>query len=230
MFLPLHDTVPLRRMKAPYVTRLIVALNVAVYLLLQSGLVLDLGQGFVMGFGLIPRVLVGDGYLDGIPHVATALTPFTSLFLHGGWMHLGANMLFMWIFGDNVEDAMGHARFLVFYLLCGALSGYAYALSTPLSESPLIGASGAVSAVIGAYLVLHPRVHIFGLIFNIIPLTLRAQWALGAWILYQFGHAVLDADRSTAWVAHLGGVLAGALLVMVFKAREVPLFGRQDEN
>jgi membrane associated rhomboid family serine protease len=230
MFLPLHDEVPLRRMKAPYVTRLIVAVNVAVYVFLQSGLVLDLGQGFVMGAGVVPRVLVGDGYLDGLPHVPTDLTPITSLFLHGGWMHLGANMLFMWIFGDNVEDAMGHLRFLVFYLLCGALSGLIYALSVPLSESPLIGASGAVSGVIGAYLVLHPRVHIFGLIFNVIPLTLRAQWALGAWILYQLGHALLDADRTTAWVAHLGGVLVGALLIGLFKAREVPLFGRQDEK
>ncbi len=229
MFLPLHDAVPLRRITAPYVTRGIIILNTLIFLVFQSGLVLHAEPNFTMGLGLIPRVIVGDAYLDGLWHVPTAATPVTSLFLHGSWWHLASNMLFMWIFADNVEDAMGHGRFIVFYLLCGAISGMTHAFSVPASESPLIGASGAISAVIGAYIMLHPRAPIFGLAFNIIPITLRAQWALGAWILLQIGHAFLDSDSSIAWTAHLGGLLAGALLVVPFRAADVPLFGRNDD-
>lgn len=230
MFLPLHDTVPMRRLRAPYVTRAIIAINIAIFVIFQSGLVLPPQPDFAMGLGVVPRVLVGDAYLADMAHAPTLLTPLTALFLHGGWLHLGANMLFMWIFADNVEDAMGHGRFLLFYLLCGVISSWVYAWSAPMSESPLIGASGAISGVIGAYLMLHPRVHIFGLIFNIIPFTLRAQWALGAWILLQAGHALFDPDRSTAWTAHLGGLVAGLLLVIPFRMRGVLLFGREDDE
>ncbi len=229
MFLPLHDAVPLRRIRAPYVTRCIIALNAFVFLLFQSGWLIQAEPNFSMGLGLIPRVIVGDAYLDGLWHVPTWMTPITSLFLHGSWWHLGSNMLFMWIFADNVEDSMGHSRFVLFYLLCGAISGMAHAFASPGSESPLIGASGAISAVIGAYILLHPRVPIFGLAFNIIPLTLRAQWALGAWIALQIFHAFYDSDTSIAWIAHLAGLAAGALLVIPFKAHDVPLFGRNDD-
>jgi len=228
VFLPLKDSVPLRRTRAPYVTRAIFALNVLVFVLFQTPLVFNLEPGFSMGLGLVPAVFTLHAYLDGLPHVPTLLTPVTSLFLHGSWLHLIPNMLFLWIFADNVEDAMGHLRFVVFYLLCGAISGVVYAFSAPNSEAPLIGASGAVSAIIGAYLMLHPRVHVFGLMFNVLPLTLRAQWALGAWILLQVANAFVGSDASVAWTAHIGGLAAGALLILPFKAPEVPLFGRDD--
>ena len=109
----------------------------------------------------------------------------TYAFLHGSWMHLGGNMLFLWVFGDNVEDALGHGRFLVFYLLCAAAAGYGHALTEPVSIAPLIGASGAVAGVIGAYLVLHPKVRVWVLAFGRLPLRLPAAWVLSAWIAFQ---------------------------------------------
>jgi membrane associated rhomboid family serine protease len=227
MFLPLSDTVPMRRLRGAYTTFSIIALNVAIFTLFQSGWVFDLGNKLNLGMGLIPSVVLGPDFVDGF-HVPAWATPFTSLFLHGGLAHLLFNLLFLWIFADNVEDAMGHWMFLAFYLVCGALSGLAHAITVPASQSPLVGASGAISAVMGAYLVLHPRVNVFGLLLNVIPFVLRARWAIGAWIVFQIGHGLFDQDRGTAWFAHVGGFAAGALLVALFKAPEVPLFGRAD--
>src|SRR5690606_35817743 len=133
-------------------------------------------------------------------------------------------MLFLWVFGDNVEDAMGHTRFLVFYLLCGIAGGLAHAIMTPTSDVPLVGASAAVAGVITAYLILHPRVRVWVLAFRFIPLRISAAWALGAWIATQFMMLFIPDESPVAWWAHIGGILAGAFLIVFMRRPGVPLF------
>lgn len=135
-------------------------------------------------------------------------------------------MLFLWVFGDNVEDAMGHWRFLVFYVLCGICGGLAFALLGPAdSQAPLVGASGAISGVVVAYLILYPRVRVWVLLFWRIPLPLNAAWCLGGWVLYQVFQLFFSQASNVAWLAHVGGMAAGAVFVILLKRREVPLFG-----
>ena len=217
----------MRFVRAPFVTRGIVGLCVAAYLAVLSGL-LPLDETWIFaGLGLIPSVLFGTEALpDGLPLVPAPLTLATSLFLHATWLHLWGNMLFLWVFGDNVEDAMGHARFLLFYVLCGVGAGLVHALLAPDSTHPLIGASGAVSGVVAAYVILYPRVRVWGLFLKGIPLRLRASWAISFWVLFQVAAAFLGGDESVGWFAHLGGLGVGALLVLVMRRPGVVLFSR----
>jgi membrane associated rhomboid family serine protease len=177
-----------------------------------------------------PAVLLTDARLppdlQWIPRYAS---PFTSMFLHGGWLHLLGNMLYLWIYGDNVEDSMGHARYLLFYVLCGAAAICAQALSQPHSAYPIIGASGAISGVLGAYLLLFPRAQVLTLVllpFFFTTLRLPAMLLLLLWFAVQLVSdlAVHGGGSSVAFRAHIGGFLAGMLLVPLFKRREVPLF------
>jgi membrane associated rhomboid family serine protease len=140
--------------------------------------------------------------------------------------HLFFNMLFLWVFGDNVEDAMGHVRFLVFYFACGVFAGLFLAWMQPDSQLPLIGASGAVAGVIAAYLMLHPHVGVWVLAFKIIPLRITAGLALGIWIALQIAMVALGDVGPTAWWAHIGGLIAGAVLVLFLRRPGVPLFDR----
>jgi membrane associated rhomboid family serine protease len=137
-------------------------------------------------------------------------------------------MLFLWVFGDNVEDAMGSLRFTLFYLVCGALAAYAHALAMPASQQPLIGASGAVAGVVAAYLILHPRVRLWGLFLNRIPLKVRAIYAIGFWIAFQIVMAVYAGPSEVAWWAHVGGLVGGALMTPLLIQRGVRLFGQED--
>ena len=222
MFLPLDDDAPTHRLFRPHATWAFVGLCVAVFLLFQSGIVLDLEPEFSLGYGLIPQVFAGNAELsEYIGHAPTLLTPLTSMFLHGNWMHLIGNMLFVWIFADNVEEAFGTRRFVAFYLVTGAAAGLAYAALDRQSSSPLIGASGAVSAVLGAYLVLYPNVKVFGLALNVIPLRVPAFWFIAAWFVLQVGHALFDPNRSVAWVAHISGLIFGAAAVLALRIRPV---------
>jgi membrane associated rhomboid family serine protease len=227
MFLPLHDGVPLAHLKAPLVTRALIGANVAAFALVALG-VLPIGeQWIVAGFGVVPAVLFGTEALpDGLPFVPTQLTLLTSLFLHGSALHLLGNMLFLWVFGDNVEDGMGHGRFLVFYLVCGVCAGLAHAFMDPESTRPLIGASGAVAGVVAAYLILYPRVKVWGLFFGRIPLRVPAMWAIGFWIVLQVVSAFLGGDVGVGWFAHLGGLIAGAALTPVLRRRYDPVLAR----
>ena len=228
MFIPLYDHKPLVHVRRQFVTWGLIVANVAIFLLVQQGGLSEPAmQASSLSYGLIPAVLFD--VRDLAPHLAVFPEPaalVTYAFLHGSWMHLGGNMLFLWVFGDNVEDAMGHFRFLVFYLLCAAAAGYGHALTEPGSVVPLIGASGAVAGVIGAYLVLHPKVRVWVLAFGRLPLRLPASWVLGAWIAFQVVMAFGFGDHQVAWWAHVAGALAGALLVVPMRRRGVPLFDR----
>jgi membrane associated rhomboid family serine protease len=227
VFLPLHDGVPLKHLGAPVVTRGLIGANVAAFVLVALG-ALPIGeQWIVAGFGVVPAVLFGTEALpDGLPFVPAPLTLVTSLFLHGSALHLLGNMLFLWVFGDNVEDGMGHARFLLFYVVCGGLAGLSHAVMEPESTRPLIGASGAVAGVVAAYLILYPRVKVWGLFLGRIPLRLPAMWAIGFWILLQLVSAVAATDRNVGWFAHLGGLVAGAALTPVLRRRYDPELAR----
>jgi membrane associated rhomboid family serine protease len=227
MFLPLHDQNQLVHLPRPYVNLALIAANVLVFLLYQQAGKEMAVAASSYSFGLIPVVLFD--IRDLAPQLQMQpdwMSLVTYAFLHGNFMHLIGNMLFLWVFGDNVEDAMGHVPYLFFYLLCAAAGGLAYAAVDIHSEVPLVGASGAVSGVVAAYLMLHPRVKIWVLVLGRIPLRLSAMWILGAWLVYQVYNAVTSPDSQVAWIAHIGGLVAGAVLIVFFRRRGVSLFDR----
>ena len=227
MFVPLHDGVPLRFMRAPFVTYALIAVCIGTYLLMWLQDSEASRIAIAAGFGMIPSVLFGAARLpEELLQLPPWLTLFSTLVLHVSLSHLVGNMLFLWVFGDNVEDAMGHLRFLAFFFLCGIAGAMTHAMMNPTSDQPLIGASGAISGVIASYLMLYPRVRIWGLAFNWIPFHITALYAIGAWILFQLGSALLSPAGHVGWWAHLGGLGAGAILTPLFIHRGVALFGR----
>ncbi len=226
MFVPIHDQNPIRHIARPWVTWSLIAANVAIFLV-QTTLPGGAERAFLLSFGMIPAV-VGNAAVDPFPAMPAWATVFTYAFLHADAWHLIANMAFLWVFGDNVEDAMGHGKFLAFYAVCGACAALAHMLVNPGSIGPLIGASGAVSGVIAAYLLLYPRVTVYMLVRIIIPLPvpIPAIWALGAWIILQVFYALAPSVEPVAWWAHLGGLAAGAALVLFLKRADVPILGK----
>ncbi len=223
---PIHDDNPTRI--KPYVVYILLAACVLVFFWQVS--LGDQVQQAIYAFGVIPSVLFASKSLPvGLEILPAWLTIFTSMFLHGGWMHLIGNMLYLWVFGNNVEDAMGHRRFIVFYLLCGLLAALTQALLNPDSEIPMIGASGAISGVLGAYLLLHPHARILVVIpVGILIYTpwIAAYWVLGFWFVLQIINSLVNAGEmgGVAYGAHLGGFVAGMLLIPLFKYRHVALF------
>jgi membrane associated rhomboid family serine protease len=227
--IPLKDDTP--SALPPYVTVSLMVACVAVFLW-QRTLDLDAGRRAVDALGAIPAVLLTDARLpldlQWVPRYASL---FTYMFLHGGWLHLLGNMLYLWIYGDNVEDAMGHARYLLFYCLCGAAAIGVQAVSDPHSAYPIIGASGAISGILGAYLLLFPRAKVLTLVllpFFFTTLRLPAMLLLLLWFAVQLVSdlAVHGGDTSVAFRAHIGGFVAGMLLVPLLKRRNVPLLAR----
>ncbi len=234
MFVPIHDQNPVKSIPFQFVTVLLIAINVLVFLVFQSNLVYPPNLQATTSFAVVPIELLQEGLFgrnaaieasEALP-VIEGFTLISYMFLHGGWLHLIGNMLFLWVFGDNVEDAMGHLRFLVFYLLCGVFAGFAHSWMVPDSKIPLIGASGAVSGVVAAYLMLHPKVKVWVLILWRFPLPITAGIALGGWILLQIVNAFLDQGGGVAWWAHIGGLIAGAVLVLFMRRPGVKLFDR----
>ncbi|MBC2772759.1 rhomboid family intramembrane serine protease [Rhizobium sp. AQ_MP] len=226
MFIPLHDRNALKYIRKQYVTLGLILANVLSYAL--ASLVPDAAYELsVYGLGFIPAIPLGGATLDpSLVLVPEGATYITYSFLHGSWLHLGSNMLFLWVFGDNVEDAMGHLKFLFFYLACAAAGALAHGLLMPTSEAPLIGASGAVSGVVAAYLMLHPKVRVWVLVFMRFPLPLPAFIPLLFWVGQQFVMLVIDGDSNVSWGAHVGGIIAGAILVLFLRRPGVPLFDR----
>jgi len=225
--IPLRDDNPTSI--TPYVTYAVIAAAVLAFLWQVS-----LGEkGFeaaVVALGVIPATLLGGESLPPALYVVPpAATLFTSMFLHGGFLHLAGNMLYLWIFGNNVEDAMGHVRFAMFYVLCGLAAAYAQALPNPDSAIPMIGASGAISGVLGAYLLLYPRAHVLVLVplgFFAHMVRLPAMVVLGFWFVLQLINSALSdsTQGGVAWGAHIGGFVAGMVLIPFFKHRRVRLF------
>jgi len=218
--IPIRDFNPTTR--RPYVTVAIIVTCILVFFW-QASLGPSAGQQATMRFGFIPALFFGHAAwpagLDTIPSWATL---FTSMFMHGGFMHLAGNMLYLWIFGNNIEDATGHVRYALFYLLCGLAAAMAQAIPDPHSTIPMIGASGAISGVLGAYLLLFPKAKVM----VIIPIgflfvqTLPAGWLLGFWIVFQLGSGFASASNAgggVAWWAHVGGFVAGMALIHLFR-------------
>ena len=225
--LPLKDDNPTERL--PVVSYTVLAACVAVFLW-QASLPQAAAREAVYALGMIPAVLFGHASLPAdVVMVPAAATLITSMFLHGGWMHLIGNMLYLWIFADNVEDAMGHGRFVVFYVVCGLAAAFAQAALAPESQVPMVGASGAISGVLGAYLLLHPRAHVLVLIpLGILTQLVRlpALVVLALWFglqLFQQAMAGSGTGGGVAFMAHIGGFVAGMVLVPLFKRARVPL-------
>ena len=232
MFVPLHDTNPLKKIRFQYVTVGLIALNVAIFAIFQTGWFIPLADEDITAFAVVPAKLLADAggetafFATGAVMVPERLTLVTYMFLHGGWIHLIGNMLFLWVFGDNIEDAMGHVRFVMFYLMCGIFAAFVHVLMMSHSDLPLIGASGAVAGVIAAYLILHPKVKVWVLALWRIPIRITAAWALGIWILAQFANLLFEGEEAVAWWAHVGGLVAGAVLILFMRRRGVILFDR----
>lgn len=233
MFVPLHDANPLTSISFQYVTVGLIALNAAIYLLFGTQLILS-GQDTLMDFTLIPVEFFAGAAapssrlpaLDAPLFSPGRFTIVSYMFLHGGFLHLLGNMAFLWVFGDNVEDAMGHIRFLLFYLMCGMFAGLTHSLILPDSDIPVIGASGGVAGIVAAYLMLHPKVKIWVLVLWRIPLRIPAAWVLGFWIALQLFSALSSSGGNTAWWAHVGGLAAGAALILIMRRPGVALFDR----
>jgi membrane associated rhomboid family serine protease len=220
----------------PVITMFLIGANVAVWVLIQGmGSNPELARS-VCELGLIPaeylgRVSAGTTVPLG-PGTTCVLgierhwyTPLTSMFLHGGWFHLIGNMWFLWLFGNNVEDSMGHVRYLVFYLLCGVAAAAMQTAVSPASIVPMVGASGAISGVMGAYVVLYPRVRVHMLVVLFVFITrivVPAYVMLGYWFLLQLlGGSMAQGEGGVAFWAHVGGFVAGAVLISMFKDREL---------
>jgi len=220
MFIPLHDDTPLRMIRFQVVTLVVIAANVAVFLTTGAFTGEAVLAAVATGFGVVPAELFGiaSGPYSPVPEPLTLLT---YMFLHGGWWHLISNMLFLWVFADNIEDAFGHAAFAILYLLCGIAAAFVHAMMTMASLDPLIGASGAVSGVLGSYLLLYPRARVWILLFLRLPLRIGAVWVLGGWFLLQIV-SLIGADDGpvrVAWWAHIGGFLAGLGVTFLLRSR-----------
>jgi membrane associated rhomboid family serine protease len=211
-------------------TWILVALNVVAFFL-EIARPAGALQAFVTAWGVVPREYsVGRDLAPLIP-LPFWTTLVTSMFLHGGWMHLGGNMLYLWIFGDNLEHRMGHARFLVFYLLCGLAAGIAHIVFNPSSTVPTVGASGAISGVLGGYLLLFPRNRVRVLTRGGV-MAVPAVYVLGFWIFIQFINSVgsmattseTGAGGGVAYLAHVGGFVAGLALAKLFARPAGPRF------
>jgi membrane associated rhomboid family serine protease len=236
MVFPLHDDNP--SASTPYVT-IGILISCALVYVWQHLLLSDAGgQQAAYAFGVVPAVLTGREVLPaGIAVIPGWASIFTSMFMHGGFWHLAGNMLYLWVFGNNVEDAMGHARFLVFYLLCGVAAVFAQVLPNPGSIIPMVGASGAISGVLGAYMLLFPRARVLlGLPVGFLIVQLGrfpAIWVLAAWFVMQLimgamaaAQPVGESQGGVAFGAHIGGFIAGLALITFFKHRHVPLWRR----
>ncbi|MAZ34919.1 MAG: rhomboid family intramembrane serine protease [Thalassospira sp.] len=223
--LPIKDNNPTTI--TPWVTYGLIAVNVVVFLLTVS--LAPQSQFQVnLQYGAIPAILFGHAQLP--PQLAVFppgfefLSIFSAMFMHGGWMHIGGNMLYLWVFGNNVEDAMGHLRFLVFYLVCGIAAALGHGLLDTTSQIPMIGASGALAGVLGAYFLLFPKARVLVWFFWVFIFYVPAVAVLGLWIGMQFVNLSSGAEQGVAILAHIAGFFAGLVLIPFFKYRHIPLW------
>ncbi|MDX9856379.1 MAG: rhomboid family intramembrane serine protease [candidate division Zixibacteria bacterium] len=220
MLFPIRDDQP--TVRTPYVTVALIVVNTLIFLYSQT-----MGprgfQVFLATYGFTPGIYFGSAHELTIPGWYY-LTPFTSMFLHGGWMHLIGNMLFLWIYGNNIEDFFGPVKFTLFYLVAGLAAVGLYTLPNAGSTVPLVGASGAISGVMGAYLVLHPRAEVTCLLFFFFIqfIVLPAKVVLGIWLVYQLVMTLIGDQSGVAYLAHVGGFVFGWVILWAW----VKLSGR----
>lgn len=214
--IPFKDDNPTRRF--PFLTIAFIVANTLVFLM-QISYSGD-PRNIVYSYGAIPSLLLSFREVQPIHPFATV---FTSMFMHGNLLHLASNMLYLWIFGNNIEDKLGYAKFIIFYLLCGVAAAYSHALTSPGSMTPMIGASGAVSGILGAYILLFPHARVHTLIFLgffIQVVRLPAVFVIGFWIIIQFINGLISQGAASqggvAWFAHIGGFVTGILTVKLF--------------
>ncbi len=214
--IPLKDDNPTTG--KPTITYLIIGLCILVFLIQLSSQSYKTGQLFY-SFGLVPSVLMGHNQLPtDLYKIPSLLTIFTSMFMHGGFMHLAGNMLYMWIFADNIEDNLGATNFLIFYLLAGIGAGMTQVLMDTYSQVPMVGASGAIGGVLGAYLINHPNAKVLVLIpfgFFSQLIKIRALYVLGFWFILQF----ISTGGGVAYAAHIGGFVSGIILILFFNKK-----------
>jgi membrane associated rhomboid family serine protease len=215
---PLYDDNPFKLPVKPVVTWSLIAANIVVFLIEIAGSDESM-QTMVDNFGVTPAVLVGGN--AGL--LAPVATLFTYMFLHANLMHIFGNMVFLWVFGDDIEEALGRARFLLFYVVCGIVGGVVFVASDPTFQGPLIGASGAISGVVIAYVMFRPCAKIT-VLFSVIPLRIRAYWVVGAFVLTQFLSLESAGKSDVAYWCHLGGMAAGGLLFPLMRLPGVRLF------
>ena len=219
--IPLKDDNPIS--SRPIVTYFIIGMCVVVFFMQLGSESYRTGQLFY-SYGLIPSVLMGHDQLPmDLYAVPAYMTIFSSMFMHGGWMHLIMNMLFIWVFADNIEDNLGSRNFIIFYILCGIGAAMAHVLMDTHSQIPVIGASGAISGVLGAYIINHPKARILVLIpfFFIIIIKIRALYVLGYWFALQFinSYTVSSQGGGVAYAAHIGGFVSGLILILFFNKK-----------
>lgn len=220
--IPLKDDNPTKTF--PVITILIIAINIFVYVSMLT-LDDDSARNLVILYGAIPYELMhGFGLNKGVS-LSIMFTVITSMFLHGGLFHLLGNMLYLWVFGNNIEDSMGHVRFIIFYVICGSVAVFAHAFINQSSTLPMIGASGAISGLLGGYLLLFPRARILTLLplgFFMPIVKIPALFFIGFWIAFQIMNSTLSLGKSgdgIAWFAHVGGFLAGLALIVFFRKK-----------
>jgi rhomboid family protein len=216
MVLPLYDDNPFKLPVKPIVTWLLILANLLMFLV-EAGVSDAEAEAIVSAFGVTPAALLG-----GITP-APVLTLLTYMFFHADIRHVFGNMIFLWVFGDDVEEALGRGRFLLFYVLCGVIGALAFVASDPAFEGPLIGASGAISGVIVAYAMYRPCAKVTVLI-GVIPLRISAYWVIGAFVLTQLWNLEATGKSDVAYWCHLGGMLAGAALFPLMRLPGVQLF------
>ncbi|MBM4137611.1 MAG: rhomboid family intramembrane serine protease [Nitrospira sp.] len=214
--IPYKDDNPTRTF--PFITIGLIAFNILVFLgqiASPSGM-----EKISLSYGAIPQYILT---FENVQPLHPVLTIFSAMFMHGGILHLAGNMLYLWIFGNNIEDKLGHVRFLVFYIFCGIVSAYAHAITEPHSLIPMIGASGAISGILGAYLLLFPRAGVYTLIFLgffIQIVKIPAFVVIGFWAIIQFINGLLSTglikEGGVAWFAHIGGFLTGLLTIKLW--------------
>jgi membrane associated rhomboid family serine protease len=225
--IPLRDDNPTEI--TPVVTVAFIVACVLVFLY-ESSLPMPGREVFLYAYGAIPAVVFGHAQLPPeLVNMPAYGTLISSMFLHGGWMHLIGNMLYLWIFGNNIEDVMGHGKFIVFYMICGVLAALSHALLDPQSTIPMVGASGAISGILGAYLLLYPHARVLVLVpFGLIgTFNVPAAMVLGLWFLMQLfsgGMSLGNQGGGVAFFAHIGGFLAGMALIGFFKYPHIRFF------
>lgn len=206
---PLGDDNSTRR-TIPVVTYLLILVNLIVFLIELAG-----GDTFIYTWSFVPSYFISNPAVEWV-------TIFTAMFMHAGWLHILGNMLYLWIFGDNVEDSLGHIKFLVFYLLCGVAATFAQMAADPASNIPNLGASGAIAGVLASYLVLFPRQRVRVLVFSFV-IPLPAIIVIGLWFVLQiFSQVGSTASDGVAYMAHIGGFIAGLILTFILRGRRNP--------